>query len=300
MPILVVGSIVLDHIRSPFGASEGALGGSATYFAGAASPYTEVRLVGVVGDDFPAEGRAFFEERRVNTEGLTTLPGKTFHYAAEYGDDIQDRRTISTCLNVFEHFHPVLPDPYLDTPVVFLGNIAPALQIEVLDQIREPTHIAADTMNFWIEGTPDDLRTMLKRIDTLFINDSEARELTGELNLIAATRAVTRFGPSTVVVKKGEHGSLLYHDGELCAVPAFPLEKVVDPTGAGDAFAGGMLGYLASAGSFGPGDFRRALLHGTAAASFVVEEFGPARLAGLDRTAIDGRIARIEELMRIG
>lgn len=299
MPILVVGSIVLDYISSPYGKSEGALGGSAIYFAGAASPYCEVRLVGVVGDDFPDEGHAFLEERRVNVEGLTTLPGKTFHYAAEYGKDIQDRKTISTCLNVFEQFHPALPESYLDTPIVFLGNIAPSLQIEVLDQIGSPFHVAADTMNFWIDGTPDDLRKMLRRIDTLFINDSEVRELTGELNLITAIRAVTRFGPATVVVKKGEHGAILYHEGEFCSIPAFPLERVVDPTGAGDAFAGGMLGYLAARNSFTGVDFRRALLHGTAVASFVVEEFGPRKLSGLDRKAIKERIDSLENMIRI-
>ncbi len=300
MPVLVVGSIVLDTIRSPFGTSDEGLGGSALYFAGAAAPYGEVRLVGVVGDDFPAEGRAFLEERGVDLRGLTTLPGRTFRYVAEYGDDMQDRTTISTCLNVFEHFHPRLPEAYAGTPVIFLGNIAPALQIEVLDQIENPVHVAADTMNFWIDGAPEDLRKMLSRIDTLFLNDGEAKELTGEKNMIAAARAITGLGPSTVIVKKGEHGALLFHGGEFFAVPAYPLDAVVDPTGAGDSFAGGVIGSLAAGGDFDGGSFRRAMLHGTAVASFVVEQFGPAPLSGLSLDAIKERTAVLERMTTIG
>lgn len=298
-PILVVGSVVLDTMRSPCGESKRALGGSAIYFSGAASYFTEVRMVGVVGDDFPEEGYRFLEERKINTEGLTRAAGKTFHYEAEYGENLNDRKSIATDLNVFENFHPVLPEDYRGTPVVFLGNIAPSLQIEVLDQVENPFHVAADTMNFWIDGTRADLEKMLKRVDILFLNDSEAKDLTGERNLIAAIRAVRKFGPSTVVAKKGEHGAVLYMDGTFFTVPAYPLEVVPDPTGGGDSFAGGVLGYLAERGSFDLPTFRDAMLYGTAVASYVIEDFGPKRLYGLGREKIEERVEGLRKMMEL-
>lgn len=299
MPILVVGSIVLDHIRSPYGASEGALGGSAVYFAGAARHYAPVRLVGVVGDDFPEEGNEFLRQSGIDTQGLTRVPGKTFRYEAEYPADMQDRKTIRTDLNVFEHFRPAIPESYRDTPIVFLGNIDPLLQIEVLDQVKGPKHIAADTMNYWIHGHRDNLLKMLTRIDTLILNDSEARELTGESSLVAAMRAITKLGPRIVLLKKGEHGSLLYHDGDFLHVPAFPVDVVKDPTGAGDAFAGGLLGHLARCGTFDTRTWMEAMQHGTAVASFVVEEFGPAPLRALDPEAVERRIARLRAMVTL-
>ena len=300
MSILVVGSIVLDYIHSPYGRSEGALGGSAIYFAGASSLYAPVRLVGVVGEDFPDSGRRFLTDRNIDVEGMTTLPGHTFRYEAEYGSDMQDRKTISTCLNVFDDFHPELPPSYRETPLVFLGNIDPALQIEVLDQVVDPKHIAADTMNFWIEGARENLLQMLARIDTLFLNDSEAQELSGESNLITATKAVAELGPDTVVVKKGEHGAMLYRNGKFFSVPAYPLESVKDPTGAGDAFAGGFLGHVARAGDLRDTTFREAMLHGAASASFVVEEFGPDRLEGVTEEDVNARVDVIRGMMSTG
>ncbi|MBN1825869.1 MAG: sugar kinase [Candidatus Eisenbacteria bacterium] len=299
MSILVVGSIVLDTVRSPYGETDKALGGSAIYFSGTASRFTEVRLVGVVGEDFPEEGMRFLADRKVDLEGLQTLPGETFAYECEYGWNPNDRLTIDTRLNVFEGFHPKLPERYRDTPVLFLGNIAPALQEEVLDQMKCPKHVAADTMNYWIKGDRAGLERLLRRVDTLFLNDSEAMELTGEKNLVKAIRRVTEFGPSTVVAKKGEHGAVLYRNGAFFAVPAYPVETVRDPTGGGDSFAGGMLGRLAGRGSFDDSSFREAMLHGTAIASFVVEDFGPRRLESLTDGEYDERVRTIRSMITI-
>jgi sugar/nucleoside kinase (ribokinase family) len=299
MSILVVGSIVLDTIRSPHGESRGALGGSAIYFAGTASYYAPVRIVAAVGEDFPEEGYRFLRERGIDLEGLAVLPGKTFEYEAEYGANLNDRKSLRTCLNVFEHFHPALPETYRKRPIVFLGNIHPSLQLEVLDQCESPVHVAADTMNYWIHGARGDLDSLLRRIDTLFLNDSEVKELTGETNLVRAARRAIELGPRTVIVKKGEHGALLNRGGSLFSVPAYPLEVVKDPTGGGDAFAGGVMGYLAGAGSFDDVSFREAMLHGTAAASFVVEEFGPRGLYGVPRSAVEGRVAFLRTMMAL-
>lgn len=299
MAILVVGSVVLDTIRSPHGEARNSLGGSAIYFAGTASYYTTVKLVAVVGEDFPDEGERFLAERGVDTAALARVPGKTFTYAADYGENMNERTSLSTCLNVFEDFHPVLPEEYRRGHTVFLGNIHPSLQLEVLDQIEDPVHVAADTMNFWIHGQRGELDRLLRRVDTIFVNDSEVRELTGETNLIRATRATAALGPSTVVVKKGEHGASLYHDGRYFCVPAYPLELVKDPTGGGDAFAGGFLGYLDGRGSFDGVSLREAMLHGTAAASFVVEEFGPRRLYGLPSARLEERVGELRSMMRV-
>ena len=299
MSILVVGSIVLDTIRSPHGESENALGGSAIYFAGTASYFTRVNMVAIVGTDFPEEGRRFLAEREIDTEGLQSVPGKTFTYAAEYGENLNDRKSLSTCLNVFEGFHPVLPESYRRGQTVFLGNIHPSLQMEVLDQALDPVHVAMDTMNFWINGPREELVRLLGRVDTLFLNDSEAKELTGESNLIRATKKTAEFGPSTVILKKGEHGALLYRNGEIFATPAFPLEVVRDPTGGGDAFAGGVLGYLDGKGSWDDRSFREAMLYGTAVASFVVEEFGPRRLQGLPREQVDERVRILRSMIAV-
>jgi sugar/nucleoside kinase (ribokinase family) len=297
MSIVAVGSVVLDTIRSPHGESVAALGGSAIYFAAAASYYAPVGIVAAVGSDFPEEGRRFLRERGVDTGGLSVLPGKTFEYEAEYGPNLNDRKSIRTCLNVFEGFHPTLPRAYREESVVFLGNIHPSLQLEVLDQVERPIHVAADTMNFWIHGARSGVDELLRRIDTLFVNDSEVRELTGETNLICAARRAAAAGPSTVVVKKGEHGAFLWRDGSVFTVPAYPLEIVKDPTGGGDAFAGGVIGYLAGSGSFGEEAMRESLLHGTAVASFVVEEFGPRALYGLPKSRLEERVSFLRSMM---
>jgi len=299
MPILVVGSVVLDTIRSPHGEAHGSLGGSAIYFAGTASYYTPVRIVAAVGEDFPEEGRRFLRDRAVDTTGLEVLPGRTFEYEAEYGSNLNDRKSIRTCLNVFEHFHPVLPESCREGGVVFLGNIHPSLQLEVLDQVRRPVHVAADTMNYWIHGAREGVDALLRRIDTIFLNDSEVTELTGETNLLRAARRAAELGPRNVIVKKGEHGAFLLRGKELFAVPAYPLETVKDPTGGGDAFAGGVLGYLAGEGSFSDDAYRVALLHGTAAASFVVEEFGPRGLYGLPAERLRERVDRLRSMMAL-
>ncbi|NNE10542.1 MAG: sugar kinase, partial [Gemmatimonadetes bacterium] len=248
---------------------------------------------------FPEEGNEFLSQNGIDTQGLTRVAGKTFQYEAEYPADMQDRKTIRTDLNVFEHFRPAIPDSYKDTPIVFLGNIDPVLQIEVLDQVKGPKHVAADTMNYWIHGHRENLIKMLGRIDTLILNDSEARELTGESNLVAALRAITAMGPSIVIMKKGEHGALLYQDGDFFHVPAFPVEIVKDPTGAGDAFAGGVLGFIARCGKFDRRTWMEAMQHGTAVASFVVEEFGPAPLRQLDHDKIESRIARLRAMVTL-
>jgi len=299
MSILVVGSIVLDTVRSPYGEAENALGGSAIYFAGAASRFTEVRLVGVVGEDFPEEGRRFLTDRKVDLEGLRTVPGETFAYECEYGWNPNDRTTIDTRLNVFENFHPELPERYRRTPTLFLGNIAPVLQEEVLDQMEGPRHVAADTMNFWIQGDRPGLERLLRRVDTLFLNDAEAMELTGEKNLVKAIRRVTEFGPTTVVAKKGEHGAVLYRNGSFFVVPAYPVETVRDPTGGGDAFAGGVLGRLAGGDGVDDASFREAMLHGTAIASFVVEDFGPRRLESLTDEEYEERVRTIRSMITL-
>ncbi|MFH1679023.1 MAG: PfkB family carbohydrate kinase [Candidatus Eisenbacteria bacterium] len=299
MSILAVGSVVLDTIRSPHGESRGAIGGSAVYFAGTASYYTSVKIIAAVGEDFPEEGFRFLRERGIDIEDLAVLPGRTFVYEAEYGADPNERRSLRTCLNVFENFHPVLPDRVRTGKVVFLGNIHPSLQLEVLDQVEHPIHVAADTMNYWIRGARPELDRILRRVDTLFVNDTEVKELTGETNLVRAARRAADLGPKTVIVKKGEHGALLSRGGTVFLVPAYPLEVVKDPTGGGDAFAGGVLGYLARRGSFDEAAFRESLLHGTAAASFVIEEFGPRGLYGLPMERLEERVVFLRSMMTI-
>lgn len=273
-PIVTVGSVAFDSVKTPFGEASRVVGGAATYFSVAASFFTDVRLVGVVGEDFADEQMRTFAGRRIDVAGLQRVPGETFRWKGEYGFDLNTRETIYTRLNVFERFRPVLPEAYRSTPFVFLANIHPALQTEVLTQVDRPRLVAADTMNYWIEGTPEELRAVLRQVDALVINDEEARELSGESNLVKGARAIQQMGPRLVVIKRGEHGVLMTRDEGFFAAPGMPLDTVKDPTGAGDTFAGGFMGYLASAREISDEVLTRAAIAGSALASLAVEDFG--------------------------
>ena len=272
------------------------VGGAATYFSISASFFTDVRLVAVVGDDFTEEEMRVFAGRRIDLAGLQRVPGETFRWKGEYGFDLSTRETIYTRLNVFDRFRPVLPDRYRSTPFVFLANIHPALQAEVLTQVDGPRFVAADTMNYWIDGTPDELRAVLRRIDALVINDEEARQLAGESNLVKAARAIQRMGPRLLVIKRGENGVLMTRDEGFFAVPAMPLDTVADPTGAGDTFAGGFMGYLASAGEISDAVLTRATIAGSALASLAVEDFGLDGLLGASSRVLNQRFAAFKRL----
>ena len=289
MAILVVGSVAFDTIKTPFGQADEIVGGAATYFSIAASQFTDVNLVGVVGEDFGEREMSVFAGRRIDLAGLQQAHGRTFRWGGEYSYDLNDRETLFTELNVFESFRPRLPEAYRQPEIVFLANIHPALQLEVLEQVDGHRLVAADTMNYWIEGTPDELRRVLERIDILLVNDAEARQLSGEFNLVRAAAKIRAMGPRTLVVKRGEYGVLLFDSEELFVAPAYPLESVFDPTGAGDAFAGGFLGYLAQRGSFDAEGLRQAIIFGSTLGSFCVEDFGTRRLEKLSRDEIVDR-----------
>jgi sugar/nucleoside kinase (ribokinase family) len=296
MSILVVGSVAYDTVETPFGRAERVLGGSASFFSVAASFFTPVNLVGVVGEDFGEEQLAAFRGRPIDLEGLERMPGKTFHWQGKYSWDLNSRDTICTDLNVFEFFKPKIPARYRGSEVVFLGNIDPLLQREVLDQVEAPRLVACDTMNFWIAGKREELRKTLAKVHVLLVNDAEARELSGEWNLVRASRAIRAMGPRIIVVKKGEHGVLMFTEAGSFAAPAYPLETVFDPTGAGDTFAGGFLGYLASAGDVSDAALRRAVIMGSTLASFTVEAFSLDRLLALERPEIDERYRQFRSL----
>ncbi len=295
-PIVTVGSVAFDSVKTPFGEASRVVGGAATYFSVAASFFTDVRLVAVVGDDFTEEQMRIFAGRRIDLAGLQRVPGETFRWKGEYSFDLSTRETIYTRLNVFDRFSPVLPDLYRSTPFVFLANIHPALQTDVLTQVDRPQFVAADTMNYWIEGAPEELRAVLRRIDALVINDEEARQLAGESNLVKAARAIQRMGPRLLVIKRGEHGVLMTRDEGFFAAPGMPLETVVDPTGAGDTFAGGFMGYLASAGDITDAVLTRAIIAGSALASLAVEDFGLDGLRGASLKAVNQRFAAFKRL----
>jgi sugar/nucleoside kinase (ribokinase family) len=298
MSILVVGSVAYDTVETPSGRAERVLGGSASFFAVAASYFAPVNLVGVVGDDFGEKQLEAFHGRPIDLAGLERAPGKTFHWQGRYSTDLNSRDTIRTDLNVFEFFQPKIPAAYRRSELVFLGNIDPLLQREVLAQVEKPRVVGCDTMNYWIKGKPDELRETLARVDVLLINDQEARELSGEWNLVKAARAIQRMGPQTLVVKKGEHGVLLFGHESCFAAPALPLETVVDPTGAGDTFAGGFMGYLASVREMNDATLRQAVVMGSTLASFCVEAFSLDRLLTLTRMQIGERYAVFQALTR--
>jgi sugar/nucleoside kinase (ribokinase family) len=298
MPILVVGSVAYDTVDTPFGRAEQVLGGSASFFSVAASFFAPVNLVAVVGDDFGDDQLAAFRGRSIDLEGLERTGGKTFHWQGKYSLDLNSRDTIRTDLNVFEFFKPKIPPSYRSSEAVFLGNIDPVLQREVLDQVESPKLVACDTMNFWIDGKPQELRELLRDVQVLLINDAEARDLSGEWNLVKAARVIREMGPHTLVVKKGEHGVLMFTDDGSFAAPAYPLENVFDPTGAGDTFAGGFLGYLASAPDPGAAALRRAVIVGSVLASFCCEAFSLDRLLSLTREEIEDRYRLFQDLTR--
>ncbi|HEX9187357.1 MAG TPA: PfkB family carbohydrate kinase [Vicinamibacteria bacterium] len=298
MSILVVGSVAYDTVETPAGRAEQVLGGSASFFSVAASCFTPVNLVGVVGDDFGEAQLAAFRGRPIDLEGLERAAGKTFHWQGKYSTDLNSRDTIRTDLNVFELFQPKIPARYRGSEVVFLGNIDPVLQRRVLEQVDRPRVVACDTMNFWIHGKPAEVRETLKKVHVLLINDQEARDLSGEWNLVKAARVIRAMGPTTLVVKKGEHGVLMFGEEGAFAAPAMPLESVVDPTGAGDTFAGGFVGYLASTGRQDDAALRRAVVMGSTMASFCVEAFSLDRLLPLTRPEVDARYREFEKLAR--
>jgi sugar/nucleoside kinase (ribokinase family) len=300
MSLLVVGSVAFDALETPFGKTDRTLGGAATYFSLAASLFAPVRLVGVVGDDFSREDEKVLRSRRIDLEGLERAPGKSFFWAGRYSADLRSRETLLTELNVFAAFQPKLPEAYRDSHFVFLGNIDPTLQRSVLEQMkRRPKLVALDTMNYWIERTPGELRKTLKLIDALLINDEEAYQLSDENNLLRAAKAILRMGPKTVVIKRGEYGSMLFHDGSILAVPAYPLEEVRDPTGAGDSFAGGFMGALADHGRATRHSIRRAMVFGSVLGSFAVERLGVERLKRLKRKEVDSRARELVRLTHI-
>lgn len=301
MSILIVGSVAYDGIETPFGKRDRILGGSATYLSLTSSYFSEdVRLVGVVGNDFAQSDIELFKNKGINLDGLQTDDtGKTFFWAGRYHFDLNTRDTLDTQLNVFERFNPVIPEKFKSSDYVCLGNIAPSLQSIVLDQVSNPKLVILDTMNFWIEGAKDDLVKALKRVDVLIINDSEARELSGEPNLVKASAIIRDMGPSTLIIKKGEHGALLFMGEEIFAAPGFPVLDIFDPTGAGDTFMGGFAGWLAKTDDLSPENMRRAVIYGSVMASYCVEKFGPERLMNLSQDAIQYRYDAFRELSEI-
>ncbi|HEX8823013.1 MAG TPA: PfkB family carbohydrate kinase [Archangium sp.] len=297
MSLLVVGSVALDSVETPFGLKEDILGGSATYFSTSASFFAPVKVVAVVGEDFPQAHLDFLRGRGVDIEGVTREKGRTFRWKGRYGWQLNEAETLDTQLNVFQTFSPKLPESYRDSQFVFLGNIHPELQAQVVDQVKGPKLVAADTMNFWINGSRPALLKTLQRVNLLFVNDAEARQLSGEHNIVRAARAILGMGPQRVVIKRGEYGALLFEQDHVFACPALPLADVFDPTGAGDTFAGGFMGTLAQHnGKLDSQVLRRAMVMGSVMASFTVEKFSLERLREVDRKLIHGRFADFKRL----
>ncbi|MEE8185048.1 MAG: PfkB family carbohydrate kinase [Thermodesulfobacteriota bacterium] len=300
MSILVVGSVAFDSVKTPFGKADEVLGGSATYFSTAASYFVDVNLVAVVGEDFPEEHVDFLKGRGVNVDGLQKVNGKTFRWKGRYDYDLNQAHTLETHLNVFENFNPVIPSSYKDTEFVFLANIDPELQLKVLEQVNKPKLVACDTMNFWIEGKPDALKRLLERVDIFVINEGEAREFAGEPNLVKSARKILACGPKTLVVKRGEYGALMFNGDSVFSAPAYPLEDIFDPTGAGDTFAGGFMGYLANTDNFGEDSIRQAIILGSVMASLNVEDFSLNRLKDLKLEDIHKRYKEFKNLTHFG
>jgi sugar/nucleoside kinase (ribokinase family) len=294
--LLVVGSVALDSVRTPFGEATEVLGGSATYFATAASYFTDVQLIAVVGEDFPERHVTFLKDRGVDLRGLERRPGATFRWKGEYSYQLNEAHTLDTRLNVFETFRPTIPTAYAAPDMVFLGNIDPELQLDVLQQVKRPTLVACDTMNFWISGKREALHRVLKHVDVLIINDGEARALGGDPNLVHVARVIRGHGPKHLIIKRGEYGVLMFGPKHAFGAPAYPLEEVKDPTGAGDSFAGGFMGYLAATGDLSDGAVRQAIIFGSVMASFAVEAFSLDRLRTLDRKTIDARFREFKAL----
>ena len=298
MSVLVVGSTALDSIKTPTAENPRLLGGSASHAAVAASYFSPVKLVGVVGDDFPKHYVQLYRRRRIDLTGLQILAGKTFHWSGEYEVNMDNRRTLLTELGVFEQFTPTLPESHRSMPYLLLANIAPSLQIHVLDQMRRPRFVVADTMDLWLNIALKDLLRLLKRVDCFVLNESEAHQLTECSNVMNAIGRIHKLGPKYVIIKKGAHGAILSNGRSLFVAPAYPLQTVVDPTGAGDSFVGGMVGYLARARGSLESNFRKAIVYGTVVASFCCEGFGLSKTARLSRPAIEKRVKELERLTR--
>jgi len=295
-PVLIVGSVALDDVKTPFGEVKDALGGAAVYSSIAASYFAPVRLVGVVGDDFPEKHVQFLSSRRIDLAGLQRVPGKTFHWSGYYEFDLAQAHTLETKLNVFQHFRPTIPEAYRDSKYVFLANIDPELQLQVLDQVKSPKLAVCDTMNFWIENKKDALMEVLKRVDLAFLNDAETRQLCCSQSLIKSAKDVLTMGPKAVIIKKGEHGALMVSKTAWFSAPSYPLEDVKDPTGAGDSFAGGFIGYVASTGDISEPNLRKAVIFGSALASFNVEDFSLRRLGSLAVKDIAARYCEFQQI----
>jgi sugar/nucleoside kinase (ribokinase family) len=296
MSIVVVGTVAFDTVETPFGRGENVLGGSATYFSTAASFFSDVSLVAVVGEDFPEEHVRFLQSRSIDTAGLQRIPGKTFQWRGKYGYDLNDAQTLDTQLNVLMEFRPDLPETYRDAEYLFLANIDPELQMEVLEQVRSPRLVACDTMNFWISSKPAALTEVLRKVDIVVINEGEARQFTSEANLVKAARAIIALGCKRLVVKRGEYGVLMFTPDSVFAAPAYPLEEVFDPTGAGDTFAGGFMGYLANTGDLSEEGIRQAIVFGSVMASFNVEDFSLERMKRLQYREIETRFKNFKAL----
>jgi len=298
MSVLIVGSTALDSIKTPHAENPRLLGGSASHAAVAASFFSPVKLVGVVGNDFPKKYLDLYRRHKINLDGLQLRPGKTFHWSGEYEANMNNRRTLLTELGVFETFTPTLPRAHRDTPFVLLANIAPALQHHVLDQMRRPKFVVADTMDLWLNIALPDLLKLLPRLDGFVLNDSEAHQLTKEDNVFIAMKKIHKLGPKYVIIKKGSHGSILSGPRGYFICPAYPLSAVVDPTGAGDSFVGGMVGYLAAARGLIDTNLRRAMIYGSVTASFCCEGFGLTRTTRIKRHDIDRRVKELEQLTK--
>ncbi|MEO1257608.1 MAG: PfkB family carbohydrate kinase [Bacteroidota bacterium] len=300
MSLLNVGTVAFDDIETPLGKADKIVGGASTYISLAASYFVKnINLVSVIGDDFPQDMLDLMKSKGINLDGLQVKEGeKSFFWAGKYHDDLNSRDTLDTQLNVLADFDPVLPDHYKDDQFVMLGNLTPAVQMRVIDQMNSsPRFVAMDTMNFWMDNALEELKAVLKKIDCLIVNDEEARQLSGEHSLVKAADSILRMGPKYLVIKKGEHGALLFYDGDIFFAPALPLAEVFDPTGAGDTFAGGFMGYLAQSGDLTFENMKRAVIFGSAMASFCVEKFGTERLVELTNVDIKNRVSKFVELV---
>jgi len=297
MTVLVVGSVALDSVETPFGKADLVIGGSGTFFSASASHLSPVQLVGVVGDDYPMEQLEPLRARGVDMAGLEQTSGNSFRWRGRYRHDLNSAETLETHLGVFSHFSPKIPAQFRSAPFVFLANIDPRLQLDVLNQVERPKLVACDTMNFWIESRRPDLLALIEKVDLITLNDGEARQLTDCFNLVKAARWIMERGPSMVIIKKGEHGAFLFKERSIFFAPAYPLEDVFDPTGAGDSFAGGFMGYLARTGDLSDENLRRAVVYGSAMGSFAVEKFSVQRLLEINRSDIAARVADFRRLV---
>ncbi|MGV3710089.1 MAG: PfkB family carbohydrate kinase [Gemmatimonas sp.] len=296
-PVLVVGSVALDSVETPFGKAEDAIGGSGTFFSSSASHFTKVQLVGVVGSDYPLHKLQPLEARGVDLAGLEKADGSSFRWRGRYRHDLNSAETLETHLGVFSNFRPQIPEQFRNSPFVFLANIDPRLQLQVLEQVSKPKLVACDTMNFWIESRRPELLELLKHVDLVTLNDGEARQLTNESNLVKSAKWILDRGPKFVLIKKGEHGAFMFTKDSVFFAPAYPLESVFDPTGAGDSFAGGFIGYLASTNDLSEASMRRAVVMGSAMGSFAVEKFSNERLLEIGKKDIDARVQEFRKLV---